>query len=122
MGRPSVFLPHGTEIPGRPVRLQVMVKMSERYIETGSETFSSSLKATPSVAFKLDEKVSDPVSMYLSDIFTITCNLTGLPGISVPCGKNTEGLPIGLQLIANHFQERLLLRVAHHFEKAGGIN
>jgi aspartyl-tRNA(Asn)/glutamyl-tRNA(Gln) amidotransferase subunit A len=44
-----------------------------------------------------------------------------LPGISVPCGKNSEGLPIGLQLMANHFQESLLLRVAHHFEKGGGF-
>jgi aspartyl-tRNA(Asn)/glutamyl-tRNA(Gln) amidotransferase subunit A len=59
--------------------------------------------------------------MYLSDIFTITCNLSGLPGISVPCGKNSENLPIGMQLIANHFQEGLLLQVAHQFEKAGGF-
>ena len=76
---------------------------------------------SPTVAFKIGEKTDDPLSMYLSDIFTITCNLAGLPGISVPCGKNSEGLPIGLQLMANHFQEALLLRVAHHFEKAGGF-
>lgn len=76
---------------------------------------------TPTVAFKVGEKTSDPLSMYLSDIFTITCNLCGLPGISVPCGKNAEGLPVGLQLIANHFQEGNLLRAAHHFEKAGGF-
>jgi aspartyl-tRNA(Asn)/glutamyl-tRNA(Gln) amidotransferase subunit A len=75
----------------------------------------------PTVAFKIGEKTEDPLSMYLSDIFTITCNLSGLPGISVPCGKNSEGLPVGLQLIGNHFQESLLLRVAHHFEKAGGF-
>lgn len=77
---------------------------------------------TPTVAFKIGEKVSDPLSMYLSDIFTITCNLSGLPGISIPAGKNSEGLPIGLQLMTNHFQESLLLRAAHHFEKAGGFN
>lgn len=75
----------------------------------------------PTVAFKIGEKTADPLSMYLSDIFTITCNLAGLPGISVPCGKNSEALPVGLQLMANHFQEGLLLRVAHHFEKAGGF-
>jgi aspartyl-tRNA(Asn)/glutamyl-tRNA(Gln) amidotransferase subunit A len=75
----------------------------------------------PTVAFKIGEKTSDPLSMYLSDIFTITCNLAGLPGISIPRGKNSEGLPVGLQLMANHFQEGLLLRVAHHFEKAGGF-
>ena len=76
----------------------------------------------PTVAFKIGEKTADPLSMYLADIFTITCNLAGLPGISIPCGKNSEGLPVGLQLMANHFQESLLLRVAHHFEKAGGFN
>jgi aspartyl-tRNA(Asn)/glutamyl-tRNA(Gln) amidotransferase subunit A len=76
----------------------------------------------PTVAFKIGEKTEDPLSMYLADIFTITCNLAGLPGISVPCGKNSEGLPIGMQLMANHFQESLLLQVAHHFERAGGFS
>jgi aspartyl-tRNA(Asn)/glutamyl-tRNA(Gln) amidotransferase subunit A len=76
---------------------------------------------SPTVAFKIGEKTADPLSMYLSDIFTITCNLAGLPGISIPCGKNSEGLPVGMQLLADHFQESLLLRVAHHFEKAGGF-
>jgi aspartyl-tRNA(Asn)/glutamyl-tRNA(Gln) amidotransferase subunit A len=76
---------------------------------------------SPTVAFKIGEKTADPLSMYLSDIFTITCNLAGLPGISIPCGKDSEGLPVGMQLLANHFQESLLLRVAHHFEKAGGF-
>jgi aspartyl-tRNA(Asn)/glutamyl-tRNA(Gln) amidotransferase subunit A len=73
---------------------------------------------SPSVAFRIGEKTSDPLSMYLSDIFTITCNLAGLPGISLPCGVNSEGLPIGMQLLANHFQEALLLQTAHNFEKA----
>jgi len=77
---------------------------------------------TPTVAFKIGENVSDPLAMYLNDIFTITCNLSGLPGISIPCGRNSAGLPIGLQLMANHFQEGLLLRAAHQFEKAGGFN
>lgn len=76
---------------------------------------------SPTVAFKIGEKTDDPLSMYLSDIFTITCPLAGLPGISIPCGKNSEGLPVGMQLLANHFQEALLLRVAHQFEKAGGF-
>jgi aspartyl-tRNA(Asn)/glutamyl-tRNA(Gln) amidotransferase subunit A len=77
---------------------------------------------SPTVAFKIGEKTADPLSMYLADIFTITCNLCGLPGISVPCGKNAQGMPIGMQLLANHFQEGLLLRAAHHFEKAGGFS
>jgi aspartyl-tRNA(Asn)/glutamyl-tRNA(Gln) amidotransferase subunit A len=76
---------------------------------------------SPTVAFRIGEKTGDPLSMYLSDIFTITLNLAGLPGISVPCGKNSENLPIGMQLMANHFEEGLLLSVAHHYEKAGGF-
>jgi aspartyl-tRNA(Asn)/glutamyl-tRNA(Gln) amidotransferase subunit A len=73
---------------------------------------------SPTVAFRIGEKSNDPLSMYLSDIFTITCNLAGLPGISIPCGKNSQGLPIGLQLLSNHFQEALLLRAAYNFERA----
>ena len=70
----------------------------------------------PTVAFRIGEKINDPLSMYLSDIFTITCNLAGLPGISIPAGTNAAGLPIGVQLLGNHFQEVLLLRAAHNFE------
>jgi aspartyl-tRNA(Asn)/glutamyl-tRNA(Gln) amidotransferase subunit A len=77
---------------------------------------------SPTVAFKIGEKTGDPLSMYLSDIFTITLNLAGLPGISIPCGKNSENLPIGMQLMANHFEEGLLMTLAHHFEKAGGFS
>ena len=76
---------------------------------------------SPTVAFKIGEKTGDPLLMYLSDIFTITLNLAGLPGISVPCGKNSENLPIGMQLMSNHFEEALLLSVAHHYEKEGGF-
>jgi aspartyl-tRNA(Asn)/glutamyl-tRNA(Gln) amidotransferase subunit A len=77
---------------------------------------------SPTVAFKIGEKTGDPLSMYLSDIFTITLNLAGLPGISIPCGKNSENLPIGMQLMANHFEEGLLMTLAHQFEKAGGFS
>ncbi len=77
--------------------------------------------SSPTVAFKIGEKTGDPLSMYLSDIFTITQPLAGIPAISIPCGKNSEGLPIGMQLMTNHFKESLLLRAAHHFEKAGGF-
>lgn len=76
---------------------------------------------TPTVAFKVGEKTGDPLAMYLSDIFTITQPLAGIPAISVPCGKNSENMPVGMQLMANHFEESLLLNVAHHFEKAGGF-
>jgi len=73
---------------------------------------------SPTLAFRIGEKTSDPLSMYLSDIFTITCNLAGLPGISIPAGTNAAGLPIGIQLLGNHFQEGLMLRAAYNFEMA----
>ncbi|MGE4416522.1 MAG: Asp-tRNA(Asn)/Glu-tRNA(Gln) amidotransferase subunit GatA [Marinobacterium sp.] len=72
---------------------------------------------TPHPAFKLGEKSSDPVSMYMEDIFTLSLNLAGLPGISIPCGQ-TQGLPVGLQIIGNYFAESKLLNVAHQFQQA----
>ena len=71
---------------------------------------------SPTPAFKLGEKVSDPVSMYLSDIYTIAVNLAGLPGMSIPAGF-TNGLPIGMQLIGNYFEEARLLNAAHVYQK-----
>ena len=71
---------------------------------------------TPTAAFKLGEKSSDPLAMYLNDIYTISVNLAGLPGISIPCGFTGAGLPIGLQLIGQPFQEAGLLAIAHAYE------
>jgi aspartyl-tRNA(Asn)/glutamyl-tRNA(Gln) amidotransferase subunit A len=73
---------------------------------------------SPTAAFKLGEKVDDPLSMYLADIFTVTANLGGIPGISIPCGETKEKLPIGLQILGKHFDETTILRVAHAYEKA----
>ena len=73
---------------------------------------------SPTPAFKLGEKVNDPLAMYLADIYTVTANLAGIPGISVPCGENHEKLPIGMQLFGRHFDEATILRVAHAFERA----
>jgi aspartyl-tRNA(Asn)/glutamyl-tRNA(Gln) amidotransferase subunit A len=73
---------------------------------------------TPTAAFKIGEKAEDPLAMYLSDIYTISCNLAGLPGISIPCGFTKAGLPIGLQLLAAPFEEEKLLRVARMHERA----
>lgn len=73
---------------------------------------------TPTPAFKLGEKVDDPLAMYLSDIYTVTADLVGVPGISVPCGESKEGLPIGLQILGRHFAEGTLIRVAHAYEHA----
>lgn len=71
---------------------------------------------SPEAAFKIGEKTDDPLKMYLSDIFTIPCNLAGLPGISIPCGFTSGGLPIGLQILGMPFDEETLLRVAHAYE------
>jgi aspartyl-tRNA(Asn)/glutamyl-tRNA(Gln) amidotransferase subunit A len=75
------------------------------------------LPTAPTPAFRLGEKVDDPLQMYLSDIFTIPCNLAGLPGLSLPCGFTQEGLPIGLQMIGNFFQEEKILRAAWAYEQ-----
>ncbi len=72
--------------------------------------------STPTVAFGFNEKTSDPVSMYLSDIFTISVNLAGLPGLSIPVGFGKEHLPVGLQLIGPHFSEAKLLNAAHQYQ------
>ena len=72
----------------------------------------------PSAAFGIGEKTDDPLSMYLNDVFTVTVNLAGLPGISVPAGLSAEGLPLGLQLIGRTFDEETLLRAAHAVEQA----
>jgi aspartyl-tRNA(Asn)/glutamyl-tRNA(Gln) amidotransferase subunit A len=70
----------------------------------------------PTPAFKLGEKADDPLSMYLADIYTVTADLAGVPGISVPCGKTQSGLPIGLQVLGRHFDESSVLRVAASIE------
>ena len=73
---------------------------------------------TPTPAFKLGEKADDPLAMYLADIFTVTADLVGVPGISIPCGNSKEGLPIGMQILGKHFDEATLLQVAHVAEHA----
>jgi aspartyl-tRNA(Asn)/glutamyl-tRNA(Gln) amidotransferase subunit A len=76
----------------------------------------------PTPAFKLGEKTADPLQMYLADIYTVTGSLAGVPGISVPCGKTSAGLPIGMQIFASHFGESRILQLARAFEKAGGFS
>jgi aspartyl-tRNA(Asn)/glutamyl-tRNA(Gln) amidotransferase subunit A len=73
---------------------------------------------SPSTAFRLGEKLDDPVKMYLNDIYTIPANLAGLPALSIPCGFDAQGLPVGLQLIGNHFAEARLLNLAHQYQLA----
>ncbi|HHD11048.1 MAG TPA: Asp-tRNA(Asn)/Glu-tRNA(Gln) amidotransferase subunit GatA [Deltaproteobacteria bacterium] len=73
---------------------------------------------SPTPAFRLGERLADPLTMYLSDIFTISCNLAGIPGISLPCGFTEEGLPVGLQFLGRFLDETSILRAAYAFEQA----
>jgi len=77
---------------------------------------------SPFPAFKLGEKIDDPIAMYLSDIFTITGDLAGVPCMSVPCGRTREGLPVGLQVVANHFNEAAMFRVADAYQRASNAH
>ena len=67
-------------------------------------------------AFRLGEKTSDPLEMYLSDIYTITASLAGICGVSVPCGRTSQGLPVGMQILCKYFDEQRMLQLAHAFE------
>jgi len=73
---------------------------------------------SPTAAFRLGEKSNDPLAMYLADIYTVTADLAGIPGISIPCGETKDKLPIGLQILGKHFDESTILRVAHAYEQA----
>ena len=76
---------------------------------------------TPTPAWKIGEKADDPLALYLSDILTLSANLAGIPGMSVPCGFNNQGLPIGVQLQASHFNEEALFRAAFAIEQRAGV-
>ena len=75
------------------------------------------MPVSPTTAFKIGEKINDPLQMYLSYIYTIAANLAGVPAISIPCGFDENNLPIGLQILASAFGEDKLLRIARMFEK-----
>ncbi|MBI2412553.1 MAG: Asp-tRNA(Asn)/Glu-tRNA(Gln) amidotransferase subunit GatA [Deltaproteobacteria bacterium] len=77
---------------------------------------------SPTPAFRFGEKVADPLTMYLSDIFTISCNLAGIPGISIPCGFTKDNLPIGLQILGKSLDEATVLRAARAYERASGAS
>jgi len=76
---------------------------------------------TPTPAWKIGDKADDPLALYLSDILTLSANLAGIPGMSVPCGFTSQGLPIGMQLQAAHFNEEILLRAAYNLEQRAGV-
>lgn len=97
-------------------------KVRTRIAEDFRKAFSSCdcilTPTSPTTAFRIGEKIDDPLKMYLSDIFTIPANLAGLPAVSVPCGTDREGLPVGMQLMAKPFSEEVLIKAAHAFERA----
>ena len=105
------------------LKAQKVRTMIQQDFATAFEKCDAVLTPTaPSPAFRFGEKVDDPLAMYLNDIYTVTANLAGIPGISVPCGLSAEGLPIGLQLLGPYWGEGTLFRVAHAFQKAHPLN
>ncbi|HEX2641280.1 MAG TPA: amidase family protein, partial [Pyrinomonadaceae bacterium] len=97
-------------------RVRALVKQD--YVKAFRACDAILTPTSPSVAFKLGAKTDDPLAMYLNDIYTVSANLAGVPGISVPCGLSSEGLPIGLQLIGTFWSEGLLLNFANQYEAA----
>ena len=97
--------------------LKVRTKMKEDFDNVFKNFDCVITPTSPEPAFKINEKINDPLSMYLSDIFTIPANLTGIPGISVPCGFTNNNLPIGMQILAKPFDEEMLFKVAYTFEQ-----
>lgn len=95
---------------------QVRTLLARDFLAAFEQVDAIVTPTTPTAAFKLGEKSNDPLSMYLADIFTVNASLAGIPGISVPCGQANDGLPIGMQILGPHFQEGILLRIAHVLE------
>lgn len=98
-------------------RVQKVIKKEFNDVFTQCDVLVCPTTAT--TAFKLGEKANDPVAMYLTDIFTVPINIAGVPALSMPCGKSSEGLPIGMQIIAKHFDESTIYRVAQAVENLG---
>ena len=97
--------------------LKVRTKIKEDFDKAFSDCDFILTPTSPTAAFKIGEKTNDPLSMYLSDIYTIPANLAGIPAISIPCGFTQGGLPIGLQILAKAFKEDTIFKAAHAFEK-----
>ncbi|MBA2663912.1 MAG: Asp-tRNA(Asn)/Glu-tRNA(Gln) amidotransferase subunit GatA [Bradymonadaceae bacterium] len=97
---------------------QVRTLISQDFDRAFSKVDAIVTPTAPSAAFRFGQKSADPLQMYLEDIYTISCNLAGLPGISVPCGTNKAGLPTGLQMLAPRFEEATLFRVAGQCERS----
>ncbi len=99
---------------------QVRTLITQDFMQAFEKCDVIATPVAPTPAFKIGEKTDDPLQMYLSDIFTISTNLAGIPGLSVPCGLTSQGLPVGLQIMAGHFEEEKALRVAYNLEQGLG--
>jgi aspartyl-tRNA(Asn)/glutamyl-tRNA(Gln) amidotransferase subunit A len=100
---------------------QVRALIARDFAEAFARVDAIVTPTSPVPAFRLGERTDDPLQMYLADIYTVTGSLAGVPGISVPCGKTPEGLPVGLQIFGNTFGEARVLQIASAFENAGGF-
>ena len=98
---------------------KVRALVARDFTEAFREVDAIVAPVSPFPAFRLGEKLADPLQMYLSDIYTITGSLAGIPCMSVPCGRTAAGLPVGMQILARHFDESGMLRLAHAFETSG---
>lgn len=97
---------------------QVRTLIMQDFREAFEQVDALVAPVSPFPAFKIGEKVNDPLAMYLSDVYTLTGDLSGVPCMSVPCGESSEGLPIGLQIFTKHFDEATMFRIAHHYERS----
>lgn len=101
---------------GRAMKVRTLIK---RDYERAFEKVDALLTpVSPTAAFRIGERIDDPLAMYLSDIYTVTANLAGIPSISLPCGLTSAGLPVGLQVLSDQFQESMLLRFAEQYSRA----
>ena len=97
---------------------QVRRLLAEEFLRAFAEVDAIVTPTAPTPAFKLGEKTGDPLAMYLADIFTVTASLAGICGVTVPCGKTRDGLPVGMQVLARHMNESAAFRVARAVEAA----
>jgi aspartyl-tRNA(Asn)/glutamyl-tRNA(Gln) amidotransferase subunit A len=105
---------------GKAQKVRALIEQDFRNAFDKCDVLATPVAPTP--AFKLGEKTDNPLEMYLSDIYTITLNLAGVPGLSMPCGLASNGMPVGIQLVSRHFDEARLLKAAHNLEQAIGFD
>jgi aspartyl-tRNA(Asn)/glutamyl-tRNA(Gln) amidotransferase subunit A len=96
---------------------QVRTLIRKDYDEAFERVDVVAMPTSPTAAFRIGERVDDPLQMYLADVFTVSANLAGLPAASIPCGFTSQGLPIGMQLTGRMFDEAVVLRIADAYER-----